>query len=48
MQIDSEGKATFEFYTADEPTSYTVTIEGVANDGTIIRKEEKLWSTTPN
>jgi len=43
VQTDSEGVASFEFYTADEPTSYTMVIEGLANDGNIIRKEEKMW-----
>ena len=43
VQSDSLGIASFEFYTADEPTSYTVVIEGLANDGKIIWKEEKLW-----
>jgi TonB-dependent SusC/RagA subfamily outer membrane receptor len=38
VSINNQGVATFEFYTSDEPTSYTVTIEGVAGDGTIIRK----------
>ena len=43
VETDSLGVASFEFYTADEPTSYTVIIEGLANDGSIIRKEGKLW-----
>ena len=43
VQIDDSGSAAFEFYTADEQISYTVTIEGVANDGTIIRHEGELW-----
>jgi len=43
VQTDSEGIASFEFYTADEQTSYTVVIEGLANDGSIIRKEGKTW-----
>jgi len=43
VQTDSAGVASFEFYTADEPTSYTVIIEGLANDGSIIRKEGKTW-----
>ena len=43
VQTDSTGVASFEFYTADEPTSYTVVIEGLTDDGKIIRKEEKLW-----
>ena len=43
VQTDSLGVASFEFYTADEATTYTAIIEGLANDGTIIRHEEKLW-----
>ena len=43
VQTDDSGAASFEFYTADDETSYTVVIEGLAYDGTIIRKEEKLW-----
>ena len=43
VQTDSIGVATFEFYTADEVTSYTVIIEGLTNDGMIIRQEGQLW-----
>ncbi len=43
VQTDSIGVASFDFYTADESTSYTVVIEGLANDGRIIRQEGKLW-----
>ena len=43
VETDSFGRALFEFYTADEATSYTVMIQGLANDGTIIREEAKLW-----
>jgi len=43
VQVDNQGMASFEFYTADENTSYTVIIEGLANNGQIIRKEAKLW-----
>jgi len=43
VKTDSEGVASFEFYTADEHTSYTVIIVGLADDGRIIRKEGKLW-----
>jgi len=43
VKTDDDSVASFEFYTADEPTTYTVVIEGLANDGSIIRKEEKLW-----
>ena len=43
VQTDSLGVASFEFYTADETTSYTVMIEGLSDDGKIIRQEGKLW-----
>ena len=39
VQTDSLGVASFDFYTADETTSYTIVIEGLADDGTIIRQE---------
>jgi TonB-dependent SusC/RagA subfamily outer membrane receptor len=42
VQTDSEGIASCEFYTADEMTSYTMIIEGVTDDGRIIRQEEKI------
>ena len=42
VQIDTDGFASFEFYTADDPASYTVIIEGIADDGTIIWKESKI------
>jgi len=42
VQTDSLGVASFEFYTADEATTYTVVIEGLADDGRIIRQEGKL------
>ncbi|MCL1973575.1 MAG: hypothetical protein FWG54_02000, partial [Bacteroidetes bacterium] len=43
VQIDNQGQAFFSFYTADEQTSYTVTIEGVADNGTIIRNIGKIY-----
>ena len=43
VQTDSLGTASFEFYTADEQTSYTVIIEGLTDNGSIIRQEGKLW-----
>ena len=42
VQTNHRGVASFEFYTADETTSYTVIIEGLAHDGAIIWKKEKL------
>jgi TonB-dependent SusC/RagA subfamily outer membrane receptor len=43
VQTDERGMASFSFYTADEQNSYTVVIEGLANDGSIIRQVGKLW-----
>jgi len=42
VTTNSSGKASFEYYTADELTSYTLVIEGMAHDGTIIWYQEKL------
>ena len=43
VKTDDQGEASFDFYTADEATSYTVIIEGIADDGSIIRQEGQLW-----
>jgi hypothetical protein len=43
VHTNEHGMALFEFYSADEQTSYTVVIEGLADNGTIIRREQKLW-----
>ncbi|MDR2233288.1 MAG: TonB-dependent receptor plug domain-containing protein [Tannerella sp.] len=41
--IESEtGEASFEFYTSGFSTTYSVVIEGIMNDGTIIRQVEKI------
>jgi hypothetical protein len=48
VQTNSAGEASFEFYTADEQTPYTVVIEGLANNGSIIRKEGKMWRKETN
>jgi TonB-dependent SusC/RagA subfamily outer membrane receptor len=40
--ISPEGKASFEFYTADFPTTYSVVVEGISSDGRIIRQEGKI------
>ena len=41
VQTDSLGLASFEFYTADDPSSYTVVIEGLTKDGKIVRYHTK-------
>jgi len=40
VQIDDQGAALFEFYTTDDPASYTIVIEGLADNGLIIRLKE--------
>jgi hypothetical protein len=42
VNLNNSGEAMFEFYTADETASYTVTIEGVGSDGEIIQKTGKI------
>ena len=42
VQTDSLGVASFQFYTADEPTSYTCIIEGITDNGRIIRNVRKF------
>ena len=42
VQTNSLGEASFEFYTADEPGSYTVIIEGLCRDGQIIRQTGRV------
>ncbi|MCD8185877.1 MAG: Plug domain-containing protein, partial [Rikenellaceae bacterium] len=43
LQTDSGGQAVFEFYTADGAnTTYSVVIEGITEDGRIIRTVEQL------
>ena len=36
------GKAEIEFYTADGPVDYSVVIEGVGEDGSLLRVEKKI------
>jgi TonB-dependent SusC/RagA subfamily outer membrane receptor len=40
--IPSRDKASFEFYTSDFPTTYTVVFEGLTHDGKILRQVEKI------
>lgn len=42
VKSDKDGKAGFSFYTADNPVTYTVIIEGVTDDGRVIRAVEKI------
>jgi hypothetical protein len=42
LTTDEEGKASFRFYTADTPSTYSVVIEGVTDDGKIVYKRDKI------
>ena len=40
--LSDDGEASFEFYSADFPTTYSVVIEGITDDGKIVRQVEKI------
>ena len=40
--VNENGIATFDFYTSDFPTTYSVVFEGLTNDGKIIRQVETI------
>ena len=42
LATDEKGMASFSFYTADAPSTYTVVIEGVTDDGKIVYKRDKI------
>ena len=42
ITISGKDKASFEFYTSDFPSTYSVVIEGLTSDGKIIRQIEKI------
>lgn len=42
VKIPSGGQAGFDFYTADTQTTYTIMIEGVADNGRLIRKVARI------
>ena len=42
LQI-KDGKASFSFFTADSPSTYQITVEGVSNNGRRFRKEETIF-----
>jgi hypothetical protein len=48
LSTDETGKASFQFYTADSPSTYSVVIEGVTNNGKIIYKRGKIVVDTNN
>jgi hypothetical protein len=41
VTVNSDGKASVDFYTADTPGSYSAVIEGVCPDGTLIYEHKK-------
>ena len=42
ITTDERGNVSFSFYTADAPSTYTVTIEGITEDGRIVYKRDKI------
>ncbi len=44
VKISADGEASFQFYTADSPDDYSVVIEGITEDGMIIRSRSTLKS----
>ena len=48
IQVDNNGIAYFNFYTADSETSYSVIIEGVTSNGKIIHKEGRIDKVSDN
>jgi hypothetical protein len=40
--ISDTGEASFDFYTSDFPTTYSVVIEGITTDGRFVRQVEKI------
>ena len=42
ITIKESGEASFEFYTSDSPTTYSVVVEGISTDGKIIRHVDKI------
>jgi uncharacterized protein YfaS (alpha-2-macroglobulin family) len=42
ITTDEDGTASFSFYTADTPSTYTVVIEGMTADGKIVYHKDKV------
>lgn len=47
ITVGRNGRATVEFYTSDEISSFKTTIEGIGQDGSIGRAEEKIFTQLP-
>ncbi len=48
LVTDNNGKATADFYTADDPTTYTVTITGITAGGDIVFKQSQIVRNANN
>ena len=44
VKVSAQGEASFDFYTADSPSDYSVVIEGITDDGMIFRSKGILKS----
>lgn len=44
LNINESGEITFDFYSADIPTTYTILIEGISDDGKLIYHISKIQS----
>ena len=42
LVVSDTGEAGFDFYTSDFPSTYSVVIEGLTNDGKVVRQVEKI------
>ena len=42
VSVTADGKAAFDFFTADGPSEYTVLIEGITSDGLIIHSRNRI------
>ncbi len=47
VETDRNGKATVEFFNSDEVSSYTITLEGISDDGTSGRSEQLYYTQMP-
>jgi hypothetical protein len=45
LTTDDKGAASFGFYTADAPSTYTVVIEGITDEGKIVYKRDQIVVT---
>ena len=48
VSVTADGKAAFDFFTADAPSEYTVLIEGITSDGLIIHSRNRISRRNAN